>query len=84
MEKISWRDIAKDSTGITISGNGVTRRPPKLEVDEAKRLLINLENRGVLYDDLIIEAGSWWRGPSGRCEYVWKQCQTRSTLTPNW
>lgn len=57
MARISWQDIAKDITGITIAGKGVTRRPLKLEVDAAKRLLIELENRRVLYNDLIIETG---------------------------
>jgi hypothetical protein len=56
MAKLSWQRIAKHSTGIP-NVAGATWNPPTSEMNVAKKLLFYLEDRGVLYNDLIIEAG---------------------------
>ena len=58
MAKLSWQRIAKHSTGIPGARNGTTWNPPPLEIDEARRLLLYLENRQVLYNDIILETGN--------------------------
>ncbi len=53
--KISFREIANRITGISIPIFGISWEPPRLDIEEARRLLTFLEDRRVLYNPFTVE-----------------------------